>query len=100
MSAGLGSFGIYLSAAGGGYFTARAALALVLGAYIVSGVGFLGGGGILRHGMNVTGINTAATIWCSAAVGTHRTRQPGKSHQHLATDRREVTNVTPARMKA
>jgi putative Mg2+ transporter-C (MgtC) family protein len=25
---------------------------------------------ILRHGMNVTGINTAATIWCSAAVGT------------------------------
>lgn len=41
-----------------------------IAAYIVSGVGFLGGGVILRHGMNVTGINTAATIWCSAAVGT------------------------------
>ena len=39
-------------------------------AYIISGVGFLGGGVILRHGLNVTGINTAATIWCSAAVGT------------------------------
>jgi putative Mg2+ transporter-C (MgtC) family protein len=41
-----------------------------IAAYIVSGVGFLGGGVILRQGMNVTGINTAATIWCSAAVGT------------------------------
>jgi putative Mg2+ transporter-C (MgtC) family protein len=36
----------------------------------VSGVGFLGGGVILRQGTSVTGINTAATIWCSAAVGT------------------------------
>jgi hypothetical protein len=115
MSTGLGSFGLYLPAAAVGYFAARAALALVLGAcigaerqwrqrgaglrtnalvalgaalfeglavviegehgadptriaaYIVSGVGFLGGGVILRHGMTVTGINTAATIWCSAA---------------------------------
>jgi putative Mg2+ transporter-C (MgtC) family protein len=41
-----------------------------IAAYIVSGVGFLGGGVILRHGLTVTGINTAATIWCSAAVGT------------------------------
>jgi putative Mg2+ transporter-C (MgtC) family protein len=118
MSTGLGSFGLYLPAAETGYFAARAALALALGAcigaerqwrqrgaglrtnalvalgaalfeglavliegqhgadptriaaYIVSGVGFLGGGVILRHGMTVTGINTAATIWCSAAVGT------------------------------
>ena len=36
----------------------------------MSGVGFLGGGVILRQGTSVTGINTAATIWCSAAVGT------------------------------
>jgi putative Mg2+ transporter-C (MgtC) family protein len=118
MSTGLHGFGLSVSAAAVGYFTARAILALVLGAcigaerqwrqrgaglrtnalvalgaalfellgvliqgehgadptriaaYIVSGVGFLGGGVILRHGMNVTGINTAATIWCSAAVGT------------------------------
>src|SRR5579875_3309290 len=37
--------------------------------YVVSGVGFLGGGVILRHGFNVQGLNTAATLWCSAAVG-------------------------------
>ncbi|MCD7978081.1 MAG: MgtC/SapB family protein [Tannerellaceae bacterium] len=36
---------------------------------IVTGVGFLGGGLILKDGMSVRGLNTAATIWCSAAVG-------------------------------
>jgi putative Mg2+ transporter-C (MgtC) family protein len=36
---------------------------------VVSGVGFLGGGVILREGFNVHGLNTAATLWCSAAVG-------------------------------
>ena len=38
-------------------------------AYIVSEVGFLGAGVIIRDGVKVRGINTAATIWCSAAVG-------------------------------
>jgi len=38
-------------------------------AYVVSGIGFLGGGVILRSGANVRGLNTAATLWCSAAVG-------------------------------
>src|SRR5438477_9322041 len=37
---------------------------------IVSGIGFLGGGVILREGINVRGMNTAATLWCSAAIGT------------------------------
>ncbi|MDP7701974.1 MULTISPECIES: MgtC/SapB family protein [unclassified Mycobacterium] len=37
--------------------------------YVVSGIGFLGGGVILREGANVRGLNTAATLWCSAAVG-------------------------------
>jgi len=37
---------------------------------IVSGIGFLGAGVILRNGLNVSGLNTAATLWCSAAVGT------------------------------
>ncbi|MHA7653128.1 MgtC/SapB family protein [Mycobacterium sp. ML4] len=37
--------------------------------YVVSGIGFLGGGVILRQGANVRGLNTAATLWCSAAVG-------------------------------
>ncbi|MBN9027506.1 MgtC/SapB family protein [Kaistia sp. MMO-174] len=37
--------------------------------YVVSGVGFLGAGAIMREGMNVRGLNTAATLWCSAAIG-------------------------------
>jgi putative Mg2+ transporter-C (MgtC) family protein len=35
----------------------------------VSGIGFLGAGIIFREGLQVTGLNTAATLWCSAAVG-------------------------------
>jgi putative Mg2+ transporter-C (MgtC) family protein len=38
-------------------------------AQVVSGVGFLGGGVILRDGASIRGLNTAATIWCSAAIG-------------------------------
>lgn len=41
-----------------------------IASYIVSGIGFLGAGVIMKDGMNVQGINTAATIWCSAAVGS------------------------------
>jgi putative Mg2+ transporter-C (MgtC) family protein len=37
--------------------------------YVVSGVGFLGAGVIFKDGANVRGLNTAATIWCSAAIG-------------------------------
>lgn len=40
-----------------------------IASYIISGVGFLGAGVIMKDGMNVSGLNTAATIWCSAAVG-------------------------------
>jgi putative Mg2+ transporter-C (MgtC) family protein len=113
----MGGFLAATSAASVGYFAARAAAALVLGAavglerqwrqrtaglrtnalvalgaalfelfavlltgehgvdptriaaYVVSGIGFLGAGVILRDGVSVRGINTAATIWCSAAVG-------------------------------
>lgn len=36
---------------------------------IVTGIGFLGGGVILHRGVNVHGLTTAATIWCSAALG-------------------------------
>lgn len=36
---------------------------------IVSGVGFLGAGVIFRRGNRSTGITTAATIWCAAALG-------------------------------
>jgi putative Mg2+ transporter-C (MgtC) family protein len=38
-------------------------------AYVVSGVGFLGAGVIMKQGSNVWGLNTAATLWCSAGVG-------------------------------
>jgi putative Mg2+ transporter-C (MgtC) family protein len=41
-----------------------------IASYIVSGIGFIGGGVILREGINIRGLATAATLWCSAAVGT------------------------------
>src|ERR1700761_4671960 len=49
--------------------------------YVVSGIGFLGGGVILREGFTVRGLNTAATLWCAAAVGT----LAGASHVAEAT---------------
>lgn len=36
---------------------------------VVTGIGFLGAGVIMKEGLNVRGLNTAATLWCSAAVG-------------------------------
>nr|WP_314498546.1 MgtC/SapB family protein [uncultured Chryseobacterium sp.] len=39
-------------------------------AQIVSGIGFLGAGVIMKDGLSVQGLNTAATLWCSAAVGS------------------------------
>jgi putative Mg2+ transporter-C (MgtC) family protein len=38
-------------------------------AYVVSGIGFLGAGVIMKQGLDVRGLNTAATLWGSAAVG-------------------------------
>ena len=37
--------------------------------FVVSGVGFLGAGVIFKDGASVHGLNTAATVWCSAAIG-------------------------------
>lgn len=39
-------------------------------AQVVTGIGFIGAGVIMKDGFGVKGLNTAATIWCSAAVGT------------------------------
>jgi putative Mg2+ transporter-C (MgtC) family protein len=39
-------------------------------AYIVSGTGFLAGAVIFKEGFSVRGLNTAATLWATAAVGT------------------------------
>lgn len=40
-----------------------------LAAQVVSGIGFLGGGAILREGFNVKGLTSAAIIWTGAALG-------------------------------
>ncbi|MBG2803113.1 MgtC family protein [Proteus sp. WDL240414] len=40
-----------------------------IAAQVVSGIGFLGAGVIMREGMNIRGLNTAATLWCSAGIG-------------------------------
>ena len=37
---------------------------------VASGIGFLGAGVILKQGVSVSGLNTAATLWASAAIGT------------------------------
>lgn len=39
-------------------------------AQVVTGIGFLGAGIIFKEGSNVHGLTTAATVWCSAAVGS------------------------------
>jgi len=65
---------VALGAAGFVVFTTQASppgqINLQVAAQIVSGIGFLGAGVILREGINVHGLNTAATLWCSAMTGT------------------------------
>ena len=40
-----------------------------ISAQIVTGIGFLGAGVILRRGLSVRGLTTAATVWIVAAIG-------------------------------
>jgi putative Mg2+ transporter-C (MgtC) family protein len=40
-----------------------------IAAQVVTGMGFLGGGAILRSGNSIHGMTTAATIWVNAAIG-------------------------------
>jgi putative Mg2+ transporter-C (MgtC) family protein len=40
-----------------------------IAAQVVTGIGFLGGGAIVRHGLTVKGVTTAASIWATASVG-------------------------------
>ncbi len=63
VSLGAGGFVAFSAAVGQGDPTRMAA-------QVVSGIGFLGAGIILREGINVRGLNTAATLWCSAMAGT------------------------------
>ncbi|MGW9431883.1 MgtC/SapB family protein, partial [Streptomyces decoyicus] len=63
VAAGATLFVLYSDAVGDSGSPTRVA------SYVVSGIGFLGGGVILRDGASIRGLNTAATLWCSAAVG-------------------------------
>lgn len=62
-----------LAALGAAMFVGISALVadtpLRVSAAVTSGLGFLGAGVIMREGTNVRGLNTAATLWCSGAVG-------------------------------
>jgi putative Mg2+ transporter-C (MgtC) family protein len=40
-----------------------------ISAQVVSGIGFLGAGAIIRQGLSVRGLTTAATLWAVAAIG-------------------------------
>ena len=40
-----------------------------IAAQIVTGIGFLGAGAIIREGLSVRGLTTAATLWVVAAIG-------------------------------
>jgi len=52
-----------------------------IAAQIVTGIGFIGGGAILRSGTTVHGMTTAATVWVNAAIGM----AAGAGHFTLAT---------------
>ena len=39
--------------------------------FLITGIGFLGAGVIMREGANVRGLNTAATLWVTASVGAY-----------------------------
>src|SRR5262245_37891410 len=40
-----------------------------IAAQIVSGIGFIGGGAVLRHGASIRGLTTAASLWMMASIG-------------------------------
>lgn len=40
-----------------------------IAAQVLTGIGFIGGGTVLRHGSSVIGLTTAATLWTTASIG-------------------------------
>jgi putative Mg2+ transporter-C (MgtC) family protein len=40
-----------------------------IAAQVVTGIGFLGAGAIIRQGLSIRGLTTAATLWVAAAIG-------------------------------
>jgi len=67
-----------------------------IAAQIVTGMGFLGGGAILRSGSNIKGMTTAATIWVNAAIGM----AAGAGEYALATIATAITLVVLAVLPA
>ncbi len=61
MAVGLGA--ALFAIVGDGYGDSRIA------AQVVTGIGFLGAGAIMREGMSVSGLTTAAGLWAAAAIG-------------------------------
>jgi len=66
-----------LVALGSALFTIAGAFAVVgiqadpsrVAAQVVTGIGFIGAGAMIRSGLTITGITTAATLWMAAAFG-------------------------------
>jgi putative Mg2+ transporter-C (MgtC) family protein len=64
----VGAFGFETVAGSGPSETVRADVTRIA-SQVVVGIGFLGGGTILRHGSTVRGLTTAASLWVTAAIG-------------------------------
>lgn len=74
LALGAGLFGVVSVGAFGDFVTERAATNVQvdvtrIASYVAAGVGFIGGGAILKSGGSVKGITTAASLWTTAAVG-------------------------------
>lgn len=84
-----------LIAVGAALFTAMSMMSAGdpgrIAAQVVTGVGFLGAGAIMRTGANVQGLTTAALIWVNAAIGV----AAGAGHLRLAA---MCTGITLAAM--
>lgn len=52
------------------FFPQTADSILRVPAQVVAGIGFLGAGVIMKEGLSIRGLDTAATLWCSAGIGT------------------------------
>jgi len=61
--------GAALFAVAGGSISADGTDMTRIAAGVVTGIGFIGAGGMIKSGFTMTGITTAATLWFSAAVG-------------------------------
>src|SRR2546422_6799519 len=69
-----------------------------IAAQIVSGIGFLGAGAIIRQGLSVRGLTTAATLWLVAAIGM--ASGAGYYSAALITTRLALLTLGPLRVGA